>query len=266
MQSGKISDAILLVVENVTSLREFLCEALRRLEGVSKVIGVEDGVEALKAIADEGPFDLVLTDITMPNMDGERLIVALNEQNFSGAIIVLSALGNEDLIIRCMRAGAVDYLVKPTSISDLHLAVYNALSQPPLLPEDIEIDYDPHGWFEVSGKSSYVTLCRFRRYLAAINNLAIPENVANEVRLSFEELGRNAIEWGNGDDDSKTVSFSCRILPGKIILSITDEGSGFKPTDVPDPSADHLAHIESRQKAGKRLGGYGIHLVRNLMD
>ena len=60
--------------------------------------------------------------------------------------------------------------------------------------------------------------------------------------------------------------FSCRILPSKIILSITDEGSGFKPVDVPDPSEDPIAHIEYRQGQGKRLGGYGIHLVRNIMD
>ena len=61
--------------------------------------------------------------------------------------------------------------------------------------------------FEVSGKSSYSTLYRFRRYLATINALSIPDEVANEVRLSLEELGRNAIEWGNGEDDTKHVTF-----------------------------------------------------------
>ena len=62
----------------------------------------------------------------MPNMDGESLIKELNERKFAGPVVVLSALGNDDLIIRCA-TGAVNYLVKPTSINDLHLAVSNAL-------------------------------------------------------------------------------------------------------------------------------------------
>ena len=266
MSSRKPLNARLLVVEDVESLREFLCEALERLYGVSDVVGVADGAEALRLYDEDPHFDLILTDITMPNIDGETLISELNQRTYPGPPMVLSALGNDDLIIRCMRAGAVDYLVKPTNISDLHLAVSNALVQAPLKPEEMEIDFDHHGWFEVSGKSSYSTLYRFRRYLSTINALSIPETVANEVRLSLEELGRNAIEWGNGEDDAKSVTFSCRILPSKIILSITDEGDGFKPVNVPDPSADPLAHIESRQKEGKRLGGYGIHLVKNIMD
>ncbi len=64
----------------------------------------------------------------------------------------------------------------------------------------------------------------------------------------------------------KKVKFGARILPGKIIVYIEDEGEGFKPEAVPNPSLDPLAHIDSRRLSGKRLGGYGIHLIRHLMD
>ena len=242
------------------------CEALLCLDEVEEVVGVEDGIQALARFDESGPFDLVLTDITMPKMDGESLIETLNGRNYHGPIVVLSALGHDEPIIRCMRAGAVDYLIKPVNLNDLHLAISNALTQPAIKPDDFEIDYDPNGWFEISGKSSYGILYRYRRYLNIINTLEIPEAAANEVRLSLEELGRNAIEWGNKGDDSKQVCFSCRILSNKVILSISDEGPGFKPDAVPDPSSDPIGHIEQRQNEGKRLGGYGIHLVRNIMD
>lgn len=257
----------LLVVEDMEPLRRYLCETLSELEGVSAVVGVSDGLEALERIDEEEPFNLIVTDITMPRMDGETLIRELQQRRYPGAVVVLSAHGQDDLIIRCMRGGAVDYLIKPVSINDLYTAVTAAVQHSPRLAEDeLEVDYDPYGWFEVTGSSSYSVLYRYRRFLGLLSKLHIPEDVANEVRLALEELGRNAIEWGNAGDSSKKVSLSCRILPTKVILVISDEGQGFNPQAIPDPSQDPLGHIEQRQKDGKRLGGYGIHLVRNIMD
>ena len=50
------------------------------------------------------------------------------------------------------------------------------------------------------------------------------------------------------------------------MLQVADEGEGFMPAEVPDPSVDPLAHINDRMQNGKRLGGYGIHLIKSLMD
>ena len=44
------------------------------------------------------------------------------------------------------------------------------------------------------------------------------------------------------------------------------EGVGFNPRLVPDPTLDPWKHIEDRKKSGKRIGGYGLHLVKNIMD
>ena len=84
--------------------------------------------------------------------------------------------------------------------------------------------------------------------------------------LAIEEIGRNAIEWGNKGDLSKKIRLGIRVLPQKIMLQVADEGEGFMPAEVPDPSIDPLAHINDRMQNGKRLGGYGIHLIKSLMD
>ena len=173
-------------MEDVEPCADRFCEALLCLDEVKEVIGVEDGLAALTRIDEDEPFDLILTDITMPKMDGETLISTLNERQFAGPIVVLSALGHDEPIIRCMRAGAVDYLIKPVNLNDLHLAISTALSQPPMRPDDFEVDYDANGWFEISGKSSYGILYRYRRYLNILNTLEIPESAANEVRLSLK--------------------------------------------------------------------------------
>jgi anti-sigma regulatory factor (Ser/Thr protein kinase) len=179
---------------------------------------------------------------------------------------MLTAIGQDDVILRCLRQGACDYLIKPVTVDDLLTAAANALQHAPRLNADLTVEYDPHGWFEVSGANDHSVLYKFRRFLGLLDRFRVPDPAASEIKLALEELGRNAIEWGNRNDPGKQVTFGCRILPGKIIVYIEDQGEGFQPDAVPDPSADPIAHIERRKSEGKRLGGYGIHLIRNLMD
>lgn len=256
-----------LVVEDMASLREHLVETLNEADTIEQVVPVANGLEALAAIdAQEQPFDVILTDITMPKMDGEELIHELKQRRYPAAIVVLTAHGQDEIIIRCMKGGASDYLVKPVGIDDLVLAVTTAANHPPNPDLQLERDFDPNGWFEVSGGSDYSVLYRYRKFLGILNKFRLPDDVTNEVRITLEELGRNAIEWGNDGDPSKKVRFGCRILPAEVIILISDEGQGFVPDSVPDPSIDPLGHIKRRQEEGKRLGGYGVHLVRNIMD
>ena len=256
----------ILVVEDMPNLQAYIAETLQDL-GEVVVERAGDGIEALERIdAAALPFDLLVCDISMPRMDGEQLLAELRKRDYPGTAIMLTALGQDDVIMRCLRLGACDYLVKPVTIDDLHTAASNALQHMPRLAADLTVEYDPHGWFEVSGLNDHAVLYKFRRFLGLLDKFKVPEPAASEIKLALEELGRNAIEWGNRNDPGKKVTFGCRILPGKIIVYIEDEGDGFKPDRVPDPSVDPIAHIEYRRDQGKRLGGYGIHLIRHIMD
>lgn len=257
----------ILVVEDMPALRAHIVETLEELGADVLIHTAEDGRQALCMIeaADVG-YDLVLSDIIMPHMDGEALLGELRKRSYPAATIILTALGQDDIIIRCLRLGACDYLIKPVGIDELLTAAGNALHHMPLLNRPVEVEYDPHGWFEVSGQSDPSVLYKYRKFLSLLDKFRLPEPHASEVRLALDELGRNAIEWGNKGDLSKKVKFGARILPGKIIVYIEDEGEGFKPDAVPNPSLDPMAHIDARRLSGKRMGGYGIHLIRHLMD
>lgn len=256
-----------LVVEDMPALQAHIAETLRDLGPSVTVDTANDGRMALELIEQAAqPYQLVLSDIIMPRMDGEALLADLRRRDYPAAVIMLTALGQDDIIVRCLRQGACDYLVKPVGMDDLTTAAANALQHMPLVGRSIEVEYDPHGWFEVYGESDPSILYRYRRFLGLLDKFRIAEPAASEVRLALEELGRNAIEWGNKNDKAKKVRFGCRILPGKIIVYIEDEGEGFTPDTVPDPSVDPLGHLEYRKNLGKRLGGYGIHLIKHLMD
>lgn len=76
------------------------------------------------------------------------------------------------------------------------------------------------------------------------------------VRLALEEALVNAIKHGNQFDRSKSVRICYRFLPDRFEIQITDEGSGFDPEDVPDPTA-----VENLE----RPCGRGLMLMRHYM-
>lgn len=76
------------------------------------------------------------------------------------------------------------------------------------------------------------------------------------VRLAIEEALVNAIKHGNRMDPNKTVRVFCRVCHQKIRIEVEDQGDGFKPSDVPDPTADE--NLE-------RPCGRGIMLMRAFM-
>ena len=68
-----------------------------------------------------------------------------------------------------------------------------------------------------------------------------PEDIFG-VRLALEEALVNAVMHGNRSDTTKCVFFSCKLAPDRVLLEIRDEGNGFDPNAVPDPTdAEHLS-------------------------
>lgn len=77
------------------------------------------------------------------------------------------------------------------------------------------------------------------------------------IRLALEEALVNAIIHGNNLDKQKVVSVDCKMSADKVWIQIADEGSGFQPEEVPDPTAPE--NLE-------RPCGRGIMLMRNFMS
>jgi serine/threonine-protein kinase RsbW len=77
------------------------------------------------------------------------------------------------------------------------------------------------------------------------------------VKLALEESLNNAIKHGNGGDASKTIEVSYDVDPHRVKITVTDEGGGFDPGCVPDPTVD-----ENLEKPS----GRGIMLMRFYMD
>ena len=115
---------ILVAEDNKLILETIYHKLVRDGYDVSKVL---DGKECLKYL-EENEVDLLITDLYMPYLNGNEVIsVIRNEWNNKVPILVLSADGAEETVLKAFDLGADDYVVKPFSLSELTIRVRKLL-------------------------------------------------------------------------------------------------------------------------------------------
>jgi two-component system sensor histidine kinase/response regulator len=105
-----MTDGRLLIVDDETAQMQALCDTLK-LEGYATE-GFDSPQAALRVLR-PGKFDLLLTDLQMPQMDGIALIAAARKIDPDIGAIVMTGHGTVDTAVQAMRSGALDYILKP---------------------------------------------------------------------------------------------------------------------------------------------------------
>jgi two-component system, response regulator, stage 0 sporulation protein A len=106
-----------LVVDDNKDLTSIISRLFAQYADIIPVGTAGSGQEALSMIR-KGKIDVVLLDIIMPGMDGMQVLAEISQmENNKPAVIVLSALGSNDIIKRALDLGADDFLVKPVDAS-----------------------------------------------------------------------------------------------------------------------------------------------------
>ena len=112
--------ARVLVVDDEPKLGR-LCAEMLELDGHA-VTRVDGGRPALVELGAR-PFDVVLTDLKMPDVDGMAVLSAARERSPAPEVIVMTAFGSTEEAVAAMKAGAADYLSKPFVMDELRLRV-----------------------------------------------------------------------------------------------------------------------------------------------
>lgn len=92
-----------------------------------EVVEAENGEEAVQTYQVERP-DAVLMDITMPHKDGLEALADIREIDPQAKVIMLTALGQESMVVQAVQAGARDYVVKPFDPSRVMMALQKILA------------------------------------------------------------------------------------------------------------------------------------------
>ena len=117
-------------------MREVLDVTLRR-EGyeVTLVGGGEAAIQALE----ENVFDLVVTDLRMPGVDGLDVLRAVKERAPGTAVLMITAFASTDTAVEAMKLGAYDYLTKPTKIEELDIVIRKAAEKGQLMRDNVAL-------------------------------------------------------------------------------------------------------------------------------
>lgn len=103
--------AKILVVDDAAFMRMMVKDTLTK-GGYTDLYEAVDGADALEKYKEVTP-DLVIMDITMPNMDGLEALKAIKAHNPAATIVMCSAMGQESMVIEAIKSGAKDFIVKP---------------------------------------------------------------------------------------------------------------------------------------------------------
>jgi two-component system, response regulator PdtaR len=126
VSDSKLGGPRLLIAEDEAIIRLDLKEMLEE-EGYTVVGEAADGEAALRMARDQAP-DLVIMDVKMPGMDGLTAAGKIVDEEL-GAVLILTAFSQRDLVQRAAEAGAMGYLVKPFQKTDLMPAIDIALAR-----------------------------------------------------------------------------------------------------------------------------------------
>ena len=143
-----MTQASVLVVEDNDLERQITADTLRE-EGFA-VEEAAVGKRAIELLA-LSRFDVVLTDLMMPGMSGEELLAKVRGTYPGSQVVVLTAHGSTDSVVQAMKAGAFDYLEKPTDREKLVTRVAKAAEFANLQQENQLLKRRLEGTFEIEG-------------------------------------------------------------------------------------------------------------------
>ena len=212
-----IDNIRILVVDDDDSIRRYIAKLLTQ-----SGYGVEtasNGKEALNVLRTGDEVSLVILDILMPEMDGLETLNEIRKLAADVPVLMLSALGQTNIIVKAMKAGATDYLVKPFEEEELELAITKSLEKKKLLSEistlkkQLRVD-------ELRGEFIYnsTKMQRVKDLVDQIAETDVSVLIEGESGTGKELVARS-LHYRSGMRDKPFIKVNCAALPHELLES-----------------------------------------------
>jgi two-component system response regulator PilR (NtrC family) len=206
----------ILIVDDEQSMRDLLSIMLKK-EGY-EVATAASGETAVKAVQNE-IFDLVITDVRMPQVSGMELLKTAKEVSPETVVVVITAFATTETAVEAMKLGAYDYITKPFKIEEIKLVVQKALEKRLLRQENILLKREIEsraGFNNFIGKSDAM-----QRVFSLIRQVA---DTKSTVLITGEsgtgkELVARGIHFSSSRSNSPFVTVNCGALPDTLLES-----------------------------------------------
>jgi DNA-binding NtrC family response regulator len=204
----------ILVVDDEEKLRRVIeLQLMTAGFDVDKAGSAEEGLKLAERA------DLVLTDLKLPGMDGLELLAAIRRQNMQSPVIVMTAFGTIEVAVEAMKAGAVDFLMKPFSLDHLMAVVEKALEVMALRDENRQLREElgkRYQFDNIIGRSPVM-----QEVFATIERVAPTRAtvlLAGESGVGKDLIAR-AIHFHSPRRDRPFVKINCTALPENLMES-----------------------------------------------
>jgi two-component system response regulator AtoC len=207
----------ILIVDDDVSIREIIQKNLSQTGGFN-VEAAQNGLEAIEKIEKE-VFDLVLTDLKMPEMDGLELLKNIKGTRPEVMVILMTAFGSIETAVEAMKMGADDYITKPFNIDHLLLRISKVQKESLLLKENRLLRMEVRKKFEfnnIIGKSK-----KMQEIFSLIEKVA-PGNSTVIIyggSGTGKELVAKAIHYHSPRADKPFIPFNCGAIPETLVES-----------------------------------------------
>ena len=200
-----------LVVDDHPDARRSVVDTLSLLG--FDAIGCESPREALRQVAAER-FDLIITDLMMPGMDGLQFLTELQRRGVRSPTLMVTAHGSVETAVRAMRTGAFDYLEKPFDVDQLEGAVRHALERGAVVGRRSELPDPEQG--RLIGQGAAMTC--LKRRIAQVAGTDVTVLITGESGTGKELVAR-AIHLASARKNLALVSLNCPALSPALMES-----------------------------------------------
>ena len=205
-----------LVVDDERSMRELLAIVLKR-EGYEVVLA-ENGRSAVAAL-ERGPFDLLISDIKMPDMSGVEVLRAAKQMDPDILGIMITAFASTETAIEAMRLGACDYLSKPFDIDLLKMKVREKVENRHLKQENVLLKRTlglSHQFSNIIGRSeTMLDVFKMIETVARTNSTILLTGESG----TGKGLVAQAVHYHSLRRDKPMVSLNCGAMPETLLES-----------------------------------------------
>lgn len=212
-----MAKTVLVVDDDPTQRR--LIQAVLDREGYA-VVHAESGGEAIDRLTKGGGADVVLLDLVMPGLSGLEALAEMRTAGVTTPVIVLTANGGIETVVRAMQAGAQDFFVKPVGPERLLVGVRNALQMTQLTAEIGRLKKRATGrssFDDMVGDSEPMRMVKALGQRAAKSS--IPVLITGESGVGKEVIAR-ALHGASERAGKPFVAVNCGALPANLVESI----------------------------------------------
>jgi DNA-binding NtrC family response regulator len=212
-----MTKTVLVVDDDPTQRR--LIQAVLERDGFA-VAQAESGDAAIQRLTTGGAADVILLDLQMPGLSGQDTLKELRTRGFAQPVIVLTASGGVDTVVKAMQAGAQDFMVKPASPERITVSLRNALSMGDMKTEVDRLKKHAGGrttFDDLIGSSPVMTMVKRMGERAARSS--IPILITGESGVGKEVIAR-AVHGSSERAGKPFVAVNCGAIPANLVESI----------------------------------------------